>query len=127
MLIGILAASGSDFGVPGLRLSFFKSYSFFIDFCFLGCRLPSGDQANHPARFSFAENDQQQSASGRISDPEKSVLAFTMLWVKEFLRPTVRPDSLSLFKPDPMFSIVGPVLGFVPFKSHMYLYASVYT
>src|SRR5262245_3670618 len=92
MLIGILAASGSNLGVPGLRLSFFKSYSFFISFCFLGCRLSSRDQANHSARFSFAENDQQQTASGRISDPEKSVLLFAMLWVKEFHRTRVGPD-----------------------------------
>src|SRR5690242_2346550 len=104
MLMGILAASGSDFGVPGRRLSFFKSYSFFIDFCFLRCRLPSRDQTNHSARFSFAENDQQQSASGRISDPEKSVLLFAMFWVKEFHRTRVRPDGLSLFEPDPMFA-----------------------
>jgi hypothetical protein len=70
--------------------------------------LPSSSpsEQNHSARFSFAENDQHQSASGRISDPEKSVLLFAMLWVKEFHRTRVCPDGLSLFKPDPMFAIV---------------------
>jgi hypothetical protein len=63
MLMGILAASGSNFGVPGRRLSFFKSYSFFICFSFLGGRLSGRDQANDTARFSLAENDQQQSLS----------------------------------------------------------------
>src|ERR1051326_3012214 len=127
MLIGILAASGSDFAVPGLRLSFFRSYSFFIGFCFLSCRLSSRDQANHAARFPLAENDQQQSASSRISDSEKSIFGFAMLRVKEFHGARVSPDGLSLFKPDPMFAIVGQVLGIIPFKPHVYLYAIVYT
>src|SRR5437899_9042947 len=127
MLMGILAASGSDFAVPGLRLSFFKLYSFFIGFCFLSCRLSSRDQANHTARFPLAEDDQQQSASSRISDSEKSILRFAMLRVKEFYRARVRPDGLSLFKPDPMFAMVGPILRFVPFKPHVYLYANVDT
>src|SRR5262245_60387031 len=125
--MGTLAASGSDFGVPGRRLSFFKSYSFFIGFCFLGCCLSRGDQANQTARLALAENDQQQSASGRMSDSEKSVLRFAMLRVKEFYRASVCPDGLGLFKPDSMFAIVDPILGFVPFKPHIYLYASVYT
>src|SRR3989442_3655177 len=127
MLMGILAASGSDFGVPGRRLSFFRSYSFFIGFCFLSCRLSSRDQANHSARFPLAENNQQQSASSRISDSEKSILRFAMLRVKEFYRARIRPDGLSLFKPDPMFAIVGQVLGLVPFKPHAYWYAIDYT
>src|SRR5438876_11904821 len=91
MLMGILAASGSNFGVPGRRLSFFKSYSFFIGFCFLSCRLSSRDQANQAARFQLAENDQQQSASSRISDSEKSIIHFAMLRVKELYCAGVRP------------------------------------
>src|SRR4030095_12929654 len=114
--MGILAASGSDFVVPGLRLSFFRSYSFFIGFRLLSCRLASRDQSNHSPRFPFAENDQQQAAAGRVSDPEKSVFRFAMLRVEEFHRTRVRPDRLRLFKPDPMLTIVNPVLRFVPFK-----------
>src|SRR5207245_2982756 len=50
-----------------------------------------------------------------------------MLRVEKFYGARVRPNGLRFFKPDRMFAIVGPVLGLVPFKPHVYLYAIVYT
>ena len=62
-----------------------------------------------------------------MTDPEKSILSFAMLWVKEFYGAGVRPDGLSLFKPDPVLAIVGPGSLTRPIQTACNLYAIVYT
>ena len=62
-----------------------------------------------------------------MSDPKKSILCVAMSRIEEFDGPRVRPNGLSLFKPNPVFAIVDPVLRLVPLKPYIRLYAIVYT
>src|SRR6266851_5178782 len=102
MLTGTLAAPGSVFTLPARFLSFLRSYSFFMSFRLLGCRLPSRNDSDDLAPVSFTKDDQQDPLFTRMPNADESILVRTMVWIVEFGRKRVCPDGLGLFEPEAM-------------------------